>query len=269
MQAHNLVDQDRSYLEDHHYLWYWCGNDQGRIGEKLGNHCSIWNHRYAWYSQANFSVTCVSLLSLSNLFLDFLKAYSTAGGDTSLIGQFGVGFYSAFLVADTVTVVSKHNDDKQHIWRSDAQGSFTVIEDPRGNTLGRGTSITLFIKEDQEQFLDEDAIKALVKKYSEFITFPIYLWASHEEDKEVPLTEEELKAEKEKKEEEEEEIDIDKNADEKKEEEEKPKTKTVKEKVFAWELMNQNKPIWTRNPKDVTDEEYNKFYKSFTKVRIE
>jgi len=195
---------------------------------------------------------------------DFLKAYTTAGGDTSLIGQFGVGFYSAFLAADIVTVISKNNNDSQHIWRSDAQGSFSVNEDPRGNTLGRGTTIVLHVKEDQPQYLEEETIKNLVKKYSEFINFPIYLWSSHEEDKEVPMSEEEIKAEKENAEEEEvEEINIDKENDTK--EEDKPKTKTIKEKVFAWELMNQNKPIWTRNPKDVTIEEYNKFYKSFTK----
>jgi heat shock protein beta len=199
---------------------------------------------------------------------DFLKAYSGAGGDTSLIGQFGVGFYSAFLVADVVTVTSKHNNDTQHVWRSDAQGSFSVSEDPRGNTLGRGTSITLHIKEEQKQFLDENTIKSLVKKYSEFINFPIYLWLGHEEEKEVPLTEEELKgSDKEENEEENEEISIDEetSTNEEPSTEEKPKTKLVKETVWEWELMNETKPIWTRSPKEITEEEYHNFYKSFSK----
>jgi len=195
---------------------------------------------------------------------DFLNDYTGANGDTSLIGQFGVGFYSAFLVADVVTVTSKHNNDTQHIWRSDARGAFTVTEDPRGNTLGRGTSITLHIKEEATEFLEQDTIKNLVKKYSEFINFPIYLWSSHEEDREVPLTEEELRAEKEKAEDEVEEIQLDEEKAEESEED-KPKTKTVKETVWNWTLMNETKPIWTRSSKEITEEEYNNFYKAITK----
>ena len=208
---------------------------------------------------------------------EFLKAYTSASGsDNNLIGQFGVGFYSAFLAADIVTVISKHNEDVQHIWRSDAHGSFTVIEDPRGNTLGRGTQIILHVKEDADQFLDVATLKALVMKYSEFINFPIYLWSSHEEEKEVELTAEEIEAEREKlkqeakvesDEEEEEQINIDENVESTKEEEaiEVPTTKKVKETVWEWELMNTIKPIWTRNSKEVTDEEYENFYKAFSK----
>lgn len=126
----------------------------------------------------------------------FLQKHKTAQGDTSLIGQFGVGFYSVFLVADHVTVLSKHNDDKQHVWQSDSKGSFTVAEDPRGNTLGRGTKIVLHIKDDHKDFLSSETLEALVHKYSQFINFPIYLWKSHKETKEVPLTEEEIQKEK-------------------------------------------------------------------------
>ena len=201
---------------------------------------------------------------------EFIKKFST-GGDASLIGQFGVGFYSAFLVADTVSVTSKSNNDtKQHIWTSEAQGSFSVAEDPRGNTLERGTQITLHIKEDLiDSFLQEDVIKSLVKKYSEFINFPIYLWTGHDEEKEVPLSDDELAAQKEE-EEENEEINIDEEDQENKEEgeendENKVKTKKITEKVYSWELMNETKPIWTRNSKEITNEEYNNFYKSFTK----
>jgi len=206
---------------------------------------------------------------------DFVKKFSGTG-DNNLIGQFGVGFYSVFLVADTVTVTTKHNGDKQYVWQSDAHGSFTVSEDPRGDTLGRGTAITLHLKEDADDYLDQEKLKSLVTKYSEFINFPIYVWASHEEDREVPMTEEEIKEaeEKEKKEKETEEEDEEEVAldEEKKDEEEKeadeeakPRTKTIKETVFQWELMNETKPLWTRSPKEITDEEYNAFYKAFTK----
>lgn len=107
---------------------------------------------------------------------EFSKAVSE-GDAQSLIGQFGVGFYSSFLVADRVTVASKHNNEsKQHVWQSDLAQNFVVAEDPRGNTLKRGTHITLHIKDSQLDMLSEDKIKSLVEKYSEFISFPIYLW---------------------------------------------------------------------------------------------
>jgi len=110
----------------------------------------------------------------------------TAGQDTlSLIGQFGVGFYSVYLISDKVTVVSKHPDDDQYIWESKADRTFTVAKDPRGNTLGRGTSIILHLKEDATEFLHEETLKKIVTRYSEFIQFPIYLLTTKEVDKEV------------------------------------------------------------------------------------
>merc|ERR1719440_1248152 len=118
-------------------------------------------------------------------FLEKLKE----GGDVNLIGQFGVGFYSVYLVADKVTVRTKHNDDKQYIWESTANSSFTIKEDPEGNTLGRGSAITLHLKDDCKEFTEGDKIKDLVKKYSEFISFPIYL-------KETKTVEEEKKEDK-------------------------------------------------------------------------
>merc|ERR1712113_718290 len=106
---------------------------------------------------------------------NFLEAMAE-GADANLIGQFGVGFYSAFLVADKVSVTSKCNDDPvQHVWESSADASFTVVDDPRGNTLGRGTRVTLHLKEDAHDFLAEDKLKDLSKKYSQFIQFPIYV----------------------------------------------------------------------------------------------
>jgi len=191
---------------------------------------------------------------------EFLKAMSDSQ-DSNLIGQFGVGFYSAFLVADTVTVTSKHNEsDKQYVWQSDASQSFTVSEDPRGNTLGRGTRITLRLKEDAVEFLNPDRVKEIVAKYSEFITYPIYLWASHEED--APKTEVEESTEEELEDEEaEEELEV----EEEEEEKEDAGDEVKKVTVWDWERLNDKKPLWTRNPKDVTEEEYTDFYKATSK----
>uniref|UniRef100_A0A8W4FFV2 94 kDa glucose-regulated protein n=1 Tax=Sus scrofa TaxID=9823 RepID=A0A8W4FFV2_PIG len=191
-------------------------------------------------------------------FLNKMTEAQEDGQSTSeLIGQFGVGFYSAFLVADKVIVTSKHNNDTQHIWESDSN-EFSVIADPRGNTLGRGTTITLVLKEEASDYLELDTIKNLVKKYSQFINFPIYVWSSKTETVEEPMEEEE--AAKEEKEESDDEAAV-----EEEEEEKKPKTKKVEKTVWDWELMNDIKPIWQRPSKEVEDDEYKAFYKSFSK----
>lgn len=181
-----------------------------------------------------------------------------------MIGQFGVGFYSAFLVADKVVVTTKHNTDKQYIWDSDA-ASFTIIEDPRGDTLKRGSTISLHLKDEAQDFLEEDTIKQLIKKYSQFINFPIYMWTSKTIEEEVPVEEEVT----EKPPTDDDSEDDDAKVEEESETEKLPKTKKVSKTVYDWELMNDSKPIWTRKPTEVSQEEYNEFYKSLTKDTAE
>ncbi|XP_016390962.1 endoplasmin [Sinocyclocheilus rhinocerous] len=190
-------------------------------------------------------------------FLNKMTDMQEEGQSTSeLIGQFGVGFYSAFLVADKVIVTSKHNNDTQHIWESDSN-EFSVINDPRGDTLGRGTTITLVMKEEASDYLELETIKNLVRKYSQFINFPIYVWSSKTETVEEPIEEEE--AEKEEAAEDEAEV------EEEDEDKDKPKTKKVEKTVWDWELMNDIKPIWQRPAKEVEEDEYKAFYKTFSR----
>merc|ERR1712087_284688 len=197
----------------------------------------------------------------------FMEAIA-AGADISMIGQFGVGFYSAYLVSDKVIVRTKHNDDEQYVWESSASGTFTVRPDTHSpHQLTRGTEITLILKEDCQNFGEEKKIKEIVKKHSQFVSFPITLFTIKEEEKEIDDDsddddddddDDDEDADKDKTEEAS--VEVSKEKKDKKEKEKK--TETVKKE--EWELLNKQKPIWTRNPNEVTKEEYSAFYKSIS-----
>merc|ERR1711975_165149 len=179
----------------------------------------------------------------------FMEAMA-AGGDISMIGQFGVGFYSAYLVSDKVRVVSKNNDDEQYVWESAAGGSFTVQKDTEQvhGEVKRGTKVICYLKEDQSEFLEERRLKDLVKKHSEFIGFPIELYVEKSKEKEVTDSDEDEEEEK----------------DEEGKDGDEPKIEEVDEVSHEWEQLNKNKPLWMRKSEDVTNEEYASFYKSLS-----
>ncbi|GMN42083.1 hypothetical protein TIFTF001_011295 [Ficus carica] len=195
-------------------------------------------------------IDCLGTIAQSGTskFLKALKENKDLGADNSLIGQFGVGFYSAFLVAEKVVVSTKSpRSDKQYIWEAVADSSSYVIKeetDPEKMLL-RGTQITLYLRQDDKyEFSEPTKIQSLVKNYSQFVSFPIYTWLEKSRTVEVE-EEEELK-----------------EGEEEKPEGEKKKKKTTKtEKYWDWELANETKPIWMRSPKEVQKEEYYEFYK--------
>ena len=193
----------------------------------------------------------------------FMEAVA-AGSDMSLIGQFGVGFYSAYLVADKVTVISKHNDDDQYTWESSAGGSFSVTS---VEGLNRGTKIILHLKEDMVEYLEETKLRELIHRHNEFINYPINLWV--EKTKELEVTDDEAEENEEEKDDTKTEDDDDKPKveDVSDDEDTKPaekKMKKITETYNEWEKINKMQPIWTRKPEDVTHEEYTQFYKNLS-----
>ncbi|CAH0476339.1 unnamed protein product [Peronospora belbahrii] len=198
---------------------------------------------------------------------NFVEAMQAGTDATNLIGQFGVGFYSVYLVADRVRVVSKNHNDDQYIWESDANASFTIAKDPRGDTLGRGTEITLFLKPDATEFQDQDKLKSLLGHYSEFITFPIYLNMSSTESYEVeeePIDDEKVDESEAK---DSETTDDDEELETAEEDGSKtPKVRSETRTVWNWTRVNEVQAIWTRPKEDISDKEYESFYKSMQKT---
>ncbi|CAI9772595.1 unnamed protein product [Fraxinus pennsylvanica] len=196
-------------------------------------------------------VDCLGTIAQSGTakFLKALKESKDAGADSNLIGQFGVGFYSAFLVSERVEVSTKSpKSDRQYVWEGEVNSSsYTIREetDPSKH-IPRGTRLTLYLKRDDKGFAHPERIQRLVQNYSQFVSFPIYTWQEKGYTKEVEVDEDPAEAKKD-------------DQDEKTEK--KKKTKTVVEKYWDWELTNETQPIWLRNPKEVTTEEYNEFYK--------
>jgi heat shock protein beta len=173
----------------------------------------------------------------------FVQALGEGTADVNLIGQFGVGFYSAYLVADKVTVITKSMQDpsKAYRWESEADSSYSIKEVSPDELEGTsGTKLILHLKEDAGTYLEATKIEELLQRYSEFIEFPISVWKETTEYKQVP----------------------DEEANKDLKEGEEPKMKTVPETTERYETVNAQKPIWLRPPKDVEDQEYQDFYKS-------
>mmetsp|Transcript_9203 Transcript_9203/g.6964 ORF Transcript_9203/g.6964 Transcript_9203/m.6964 type:complete len:791 (-) Transcript_9203:142-2514(-) len=190
----------------------------------------------------------------------FLESLSE-GADIGLIGQFGVGFYSVYLVADRVRVVTKNNDDDQYIWESNADSSFSIAKDPRGNTLGRGTEITMFLKEDASEFLQQQRLEEIIKRHSEFITFPIYLNKKTEEVVEVESEDSSSSSTKTT----EDGLEVEESEETDEESEEKKEKKTEKIEKWDWHIMNGNVAIWSRDKDEISDEDYQKFFRVISK----
>lgn len=220
------------------------------IPDKTNNTITIWDSGVGMSKSELVSNLGTIARSGTRQFMDLLQA----GADISMIGQFGVGFYSSYLVADKVVVISKKNEEEdQWRWESVANSTFAVAKDvileDGSNKITRGTKVILYMKDEHVEFLEEKKLKDLIKKHSEFIGFPIELFVEKTTEKEIEDDEEEDKEKK--------------NEDEPKVEEVKDKKKKkIKEVSHEFEKVNNNKPLWMKKKEEITKEEYASFYKS-------
>ena len=237
------------------------------IPDKTNNTLTIWDSGIGMSKTDLINNLGTIARSGTRHFMELLNA----GADISMIGQFGVGFYSSYLVANKVVVISKSNEDEQYRWESIANSTFQVVKDTilndKSNAIGRGTKIILYLKDECVEFLEERKLKDLIKKHSEFISFPIELWIEKTTEKEVDDDEDEEKKDEEKKDEkkdEEKKEDEGPKVEDSKDEKKEKKKKKIKEVTHEFERVNNTKPIWLRKKEDVTKEEYANFYKSIT-----
>jgi molecular chaperone HtpG len=205
-------------------------------------------------------INCIGTLAKSGT-KEFVEKLSSPS-NTDFIGQFGVGFYSAFLVADTVEIVTKSNEDEQYTWKSSAGGHYT-IRNSDSPKLSRGTSIILYLRDDQLKYLEEAELRSVIKRHSSYITTPIYLWVGKEVEKEMEDDSNMIDVSKEE-ENEEDKPKVEEIEDESEVKEETKEKKKVKEMQYSYEIINTTKPVWMRKPSDISDEEYNEFYKSLS-----
>lgn len=228
------------------------------IPDKTNNTLTIWDSGIGMTKNDLISSLGTIARSGTRQFVDLLAG----GADISMIGQFGVGFYSSYLIANKVVVISKNNDDEQYRWESIANSTFTIVPDiileDGSNKIGRGTKIILYLKDEHIEYLEEKKLKDLIKKHSEFISFPIELWVEKTEEKEVEDDDDEDEKKDEDKEKKDDEIEVNEDKDKKK------KKKKVKEVYHDYERVNNTVPIWMKKKEDLSKEEYASFYKSIS-----
>jgi molecular chaperone HtpG len=230
------------------------------IPDKESNTLTIWDNGIGMTKEDVIKNLGTIAHSGTRAFMEAIQAGNQP--DVSLIGQFGVGFYSAFLVAHKVKVITKHNDDEQYVWESNAGGSFTLRQDS-SDPIPRGTKIILELKEDQKEYTEDSRIRGIIKKHSEFCSFPIMNLEEHEEEIPEEPKEDTPKEDAPKEDTSNDEVTVD-DVESEDENTSKPPPAPKTRKVKSFVQLNTQPPIWLRKPEEVTNEEHATFYKSIS-----